>query len=230
MEYKKCNRCGKSKPIELFYRLRKDKPWRRAYCISCHKTIDKENAKVRKFNKKGAATIVLLFISLSFALSQSLEQKRQIIIDSINYFRADPVQRVNECYGVSLDPQTYIPRPAASIDYTLNMEAQIYAEWMANTGNYEHSYDDGYTYESIARTQNWRNCVSGFIIDKGWEDWPGHRIHLLGAEGDVDNFGIGIAEKDGITYICIRTYTDPIIILDEPSLLPEDSFNPFSEW
>lgn len=36
----------------MFYKLRKDRPWRRSKCIDCHRDIDDENRKIREFNQK----------------------------------------------------------------------------------------------------------------------------------------------------------------------------------
>lgn len=47
MEQKKCNKCGRNKPVVMFYKLRKDRDWRRSICTDCHKRKDKRNRKVR---------------------------------------------------------------------------------------------------------------------------------------------------------------------------------------
>lgn len=51
MEFKTCNKCNKKKPINMFYKLRKDRTWRRSKCIDCHRLVDDENYKIRQTNK-----------------------------------------------------------------------------------------------------------------------------------------------------------------------------------
>lgn len=52
MQFKTCNKCNKKKPINMFYKLRADRDWRRSKCVDCHRAVDDENRRVRLNNEK----------------------------------------------------------------------------------------------------------------------------------------------------------------------------------
>lgn len=198
MESKRCNQCKKKKPINMFYKLRADKPWRRSKCTDCHLKRSKSNRKIRL----GLVSITLVLV-LSLLSRPSLSQRSQIV-DSINYFREAPIERVQEAYGITLTSR-FKPMPAYVIDDKLNKSAQRWAEKMARTGNYWHSKTK-YT-ESIDAVQAWQGgyelSVGRFIVDK-YVPNKGHRKHLLSWPDTL--IGVGIAtSKKGETFVCIQT-------------------------
>ena len=198
MESKKCNKCGKKKPINMFYKLRADREWRRSKCIPCHRSRDDINRKVRK-----GLLFITLVLGLGLISAPSFSQ-RKVILDSINYFRAAPIERVQETYGIKLS-KAYKPIAPYKEDERLTRSAQRYAERMARSGNYWHSRTK-YN-ESIDAIQDWQGgakiAASRFIIDQYVKD-KGHRKHMLLWPDTL--IGIGIAKsKTGETYVCIQT-------------------------
>lgn len=206
---KVCTNCHREKPIEEFYKLRKDRPWRRSKCISCHKERDRVNKLIRD----GLYTLLLMLCSFS-ALSQRREgkeiiaQMRTEIVDSINYYREDPVKRVKESYGITLSKR-YKPTHPYKQSKKITRSAQRWADKMARTNNYRHSGTKKYA-ESIDDITTWTGgyelATSRFIIDKGVRS-KGHRKHMLIVNDDL--IGVGIAfHIDGhstSTFICIQT-------------------------
>lgn len=195
MENKKCVSCGATKPINKFYKLRADREWRRCNCADCHRFKDKENRKARNLLRQTGAAVLLFLISFG-ALSQSLTEKRQVLVDSINYYREAPVERVAESYGIKLHPQKYKAIHSYEISESLNAKAQRYAEKMARTGDYRHSNLKGYNAESIDAINEWQGdyslSIERFIIDKG-NRLKGHRIHML--KHSDKEIGVGIASS-----------------------------------
>ncbi len=212
-ETKKCNKCGVSKPIGNFYKLRPDRPWRRSVCKTCHRIKDRENRKVR-YNIINAILLILLALPLC---GQSLQEKRQLLLDSINYYRADPVSRVKDSYDLTLNKRHYKPIEPYRMTDRLNIKAQAYAEKMARTGKYYHSNLRGVNGESIDAINEWEGdyslTVYRLIVDKGVPN-KSHRFHMLMHRDSY--IGLGIAESRVIpyedkpgsqkfTYICIKT-------------------------
>lgn len=213
IETKKCTNCGKKKPIEEFYKLRKDREWRRANCKACHRIKDELNRKVR-LNIVNMILLILLALPLC---GQSIQEKRQILLDSINYYRADPVSRVQESYALSLNKRLYKPNTPYRMTDRLNAKAQAYAEKMARTGKFSHSNLRGINCESIDAINEWQGdytlTIHRLIVDKGVPNTP-HRVHMLMQRDTY--IGLGIAESRVIPYtdkpgsqkfiyICIKT-------------------------
>ena len=203
MESKTCNTCGKTKPISQFYKLRKDREWRRSKCIDCHIAADRLNRKIRL----SSASIVLFLISF-LSLGQSLEQKRLNIIDSLNYYRAAPVERMLTHYGVVVNPKEYKPKAKWIVNEELTRRAQKHANYIARTGKYRHSNLKGCRGESMdAINTEWQGdylqSIQRFLVD--YDDYYlGHRRHLL--VKPEDEIGVGIAyADDGYVYIVIQT-------------------------
>lgn len=182
----------------MFYLLRADKPWRRSKCKDCHLKRNKSNRKIRL----GLVSITLVLV-LSLLSRPSLSQRSQVV-DSINYYREAPIERVAESYGINL-PSAFKPMPKYTMDEKLNRSAQRWANRMARTGNYWHSKTK-YT-ESIDAVQAWQGgyelSVGRFIVDK-YVPNKGHRKHLLSWPDTL--IGVGIAtSKKGETFVCIQT-------------------------
>lgn len=200
MEHKTCNKCGKSKPINLFHKLRKDKEWRRSVCAKCHNKKTKINRDIRN------STLVLIFLLLSVSgLSQSIETMRSSIIDSINYYRQNPIL-VEEAYNIDIRDVLYPSTHEYIEDKKISKGAQKYAEKMARSLNYSHSTT--LMAESIDASQNWEGgykaTVMRFIMDEGVPN-RGHRRHLLRGKDKYIGVGVAVSKKTGETYVCIRT-------------------------
>lgn len=197
METKKCNKCGKLKTIDMFFRLRKDREWRRSICKDCHKAKNKHYAKIRK------GLLVLLLLVSTISIGQGIDQKRQSILDSINYYRSMPI-KAETAYGVKIK---YNPTHEWSLNEELNEEAQKYSDWMAKKERFGHSNHPKAKGESIALVfdsdSGHNKAVQLFIIDDGVPN-KGHRHHLLGTNHKEVGIGISVS-KQGDTYICLQT-------------------------
>ncbi len=160
--------------------------------------------------------ILLILLALPLC-GQSIQEKRQILLDSINYYRADPVFRVQESYDLSLNKRLYKPNTPYCMTDRLNSKAQAYAEKMARTGKFNHSSLRGINCESIDAINEWQGdytlTIHRLIVDKGVPNTP-HRVHMLMQRDTY--IGLGIAESRVIPYtdkpgsqkfiyICIKT-------------------------
>jgi len=159
---------------------------------------------------------ILLCLRL-VSVGQDLDAKRNLLLDSINFYRTNPIERVKESYGIFLDQDQYYPMNNLMFSDRLNRKAQRYAEKMARTGDYYHSDLTGIAAESIDVINVWQGeywlTVSRLIIDENVPD-KGHRYHMLVQRDKY--IGIGIAESNIIPYqslpgdqhfiyICIQT-------------------------
>lgn len=147
--------------------------------------------------------MILLIIASTISVGQTLLEKRQHILDSINYYREDPTR--TESYGLNL--KSYPPQASYVMDDKINRSAQRWANRMARTLNYRHSNTIKYA-ESIDCVQDWEGGYTGtvqrLIVDQYVRN-KGHRRHLLRCK---DTFiGIGVARVKGgkETYICVQT-------------------------
>lgn len=86
--------------------------------------------------------------------------------------------------------------PLSWSDYW-QQKARRHSEYMAKTGNFEHS--DFNCYENIMYSP-WGRTLTEFpeLTIKGWMDSPGHKANLLNLY--IRICGIGIAQKDDTLY------------------------------
>jgi len=199
-ETKPCGSCGEDKPLSEFRKLRKDREWLRSDCAECHNAKTRANYAVRR----SLLIILYLFIYTS-ALSQDFIKDRKSIVDSINYYRADPVGRVGEVFGIVLSSR-YVAKRPYSYDSKLAKAAQKWAVKMSRTGKYQHSGNRQYS-ESIDRVGDRQGgselSVARFIIDE-YVKGKGHRRHLLMCDDDL--IGVGVSKDElGRTYVCVMT-------------------------
>ena len=129
----------------------------------------------------------------------SLDYKRQFILDSINYYRELPV-RIIETYGVNIKAKNYPPNEPYIMSDKINRSAQRWANRMARTNKYHHSNTIKYA-ESIDCVQDWeggyKGTVQRLIVDEYVRD-KGHRRHLLRRKDPFIGIGVSkVVEEDG---------------------------------